>query len=44
MKLLIEYLYENLITFNIVGRINAYLTLKNAINKVNALPKYEKNE
>ena len=44
MKLLIEYLYENLITFNIVGRINAFLTLKNAINKVNSLPKDEKNE
>jgi hypothetical protein len=44
MKLLIEYLYENLITFNIVGRINAFLTLKNAINKVNALPKDKKNE
>ena len=36
MKLLINYLYENLITFIITGRINAFLTLKNAINKVNS--------
>jgi len=35
MKLIINYLYENLITFIIVGKINAFLTLKNAINKVN---------
>ena len=39
MKLLITYLYENLITFIITGRINAFLTLKNAINKVNTAEK-----
>jgi hypothetical protein len=39
MKLLINYLYENLITFIITGRINAFLTLKNAINKVNTAEK-----
>ena len=39
MKLLITYLYENLITFIITGRINAFLTLKNAINKVNTSEK-----
>lgn len=38
MKLIINYLYENLITFIIVGKINAFLTLKNAINKVNTKP------
>ena len=36
MKLLINYLYENLITFIIVGRINSFLALKNAINEVNS--------
>lgn len=35
MKLLINYLYEKIITFIIVGKINSFLTLKNAINKVN---------
>ena len=37
MKLLINYLYEKIITFIIVGKINAFLTLKNAINKVNTI-------
>ena len=36
MKLLINYLYENLITFIIVGKINSFLTLKNAINEINS--------
>ena len=36
MKLLINYLYENLITFIIIGKINSFLALKNAINKVNS--------
>lgn len=39
MKLLINYLYEKIITFIIVGKINAFLTLKNAINKVNTKSK-----
>ena len=33
LKLLINYLYEKIITFIIVGKINSFLTLKNAINK-----------
>ena len=39
MKLLINYLYEKIITFIIVGKINSFLTLKNAINKVNTKSK-----
>ncbi len=36
MKLLINYLYEKLITFIIVGKINSFLALKTAINEVNS--------
>ncbi len=36
MKIIINYLYEKIITFIIVGKINSFLTLKNAINKVNS--------
>lgn len=36
MKLLINYLYKNLISFIIDEKINSFLSLKNAINEVNS--------